>query len=355
MQPSSQLPQDHPLQVAQHPDIQSSGGASSQVSLGSADGPEKEPAMHDLIVIGGGPAGLAATTYALGKGLDVGLIATRLGGRAGDRQHYVGQGGPEALVGEEAALSLQRYLTAHPQHLLESVVVDLRKEDNLFFVRTEETTWSSRAVIIATGAKPRMLGLPSEWRSIGLGVAYSITTHAHAVAGRDVAVVGATPRALLGIAELVQLAHSIALIAPDPGALASPLGQRLQQHPQVRLLDGWHVQEIEAAGGSVQAIVVVREGSTLCLPVQAVFVELGLIPNSQLVPEPVSLDAARHIVVDEQNRTTLPGLFAAGDVTNRACEQILIAIGEGTRAAVSAYAYVLAQRLGIEVSAVGAG
>jgi alkyl hydroperoxide reductase subunit F len=311
--------------------------------------------MHDLIVIGGGPAGLAATTYALAKGLDVVLIGTTLGGRAGDRQHYTGQGGDEALVGEEAALSLQRYLTAYPQRLVDAVVVGLGRDNDVFSVRTEDTTWPSRAVIIATGAKPRMLGLPSEWRSIGLGVAYSITTHAHAVTGRDVAVVGATPRALLGVAELVQLAHSIALIAPASEALASPLGQRLQQHPRVRLLDGFHVQEIEAAAGSVQAIVVVREGTTLRLPVQAVFVELGLIPNSELVRELVPIDAASRIVVDERNRTALPGLFAAGDVTNRACEQILIAIGEGTRATVSAYTYVLAQRLGIAVSTVSAG
>jgi thioredoxin reductase len=139
--------------------------------------------MHDLIVIGGGPAGLAATTYALAKGLDVVLIGTTLGGRAGDRQHYAGQGGDEALVGEEAALSLQHYLMAYPQRLVDAVVVGLGRDDDVLSVRTEDTTWPSRAVIIATGAKPRMLGLPSEWRSIGLGVSYSITTHAHAVAG----------------------------------------------------------------------------------------------------------------------------------------------------------------------------
>jgi alkyl hydroperoxide reductase subunit F len=311
--------------------------------------------MHDLIVIGGGPAGLAATAYALGKGLDVLLIGTTLGGRAGDHQHYAGQGEPEALVGEDAALSLQRSLTAHPQRIVDAVVVGLRKDDDRFSVQTEDATWPSRTVIIATGAKPQMLGLPSEWRSLGLGLSYSITTHAHAVTGRDVAAVGTTLRALLGVAELVQLAHSIALIAPDAGALASPLGQRLQQHPRVRLLEGFHVQEIEAAAGSVQAIVVAQEDTTLRLPVEAVFVELGLVPNSQLVRELAPLDAAGRIVVDEQNRTALPGLFAAGDVTNRACEQILIAIGEGTRAAVSAYTYVLAQRLGIALSTVSAG
>jgi len=317
--------------------------------------PGKEPAMNDLIVIGGGPAGLAATTYAMSKGLDTVLIGTRLGGRAGDTQYYAGQVEGEELVGEDAALSLQRYLTTHLQRLVDTVVVGLRKDDDVFSVRTEDATWSSRAVIIATGAQPQTLGLSSEWRAVGLGLSYSITTHAHAVAGRDVAVVGTSLRALLGVAELVDLARSIALIAPDSGALASPLGQRLQQHPRVRLLDGFHVQEVEVLTGSVQAIVVAREDITLRLPVQAVFVELGLVPNSQLVRELVPLDTRGHIVIDALNRTAQPGLFAAGDVTNRVCEQILIAIGEGTRAAVSAYAYVLAQRLGIGVSSVSTG
>jgi len=311
--------------------------------------------MHDLIVIGGGPAGLAATTYALSKGLDTVLIGSTLGGRAGDTQYYAGQVEGEELVGEDAALSLQHYLTTHLQRLVDTVVVGLRKDDDVFSVQTEDTTWSSRTVIIATGTQPQMLGLPSEWRAIGLGLSYSITTHAHAVAGRDVAVVGTTPRALLGVAELLELARSIALIAPDAGVLESPLGQRLLQHPRVRLLDRFRVQEIETGVGSVQAIVVAQEDITLRLPVQAVFVELDLIPNSQLVRELLPLDARGHIVVDALNRTALPGLFAAGDVTNRMCEQILIAIGEGTRAAVSAHAYVLAQRLGIGVSAVSTG
>jgi thioredoxin reductase len=311
--------------------------------------------MYDLIVIGGGPAGLAATAYALAKQLDAVLIGTVLGGRAGDRQHYAGQGGDETLMGEDVVLSLQRYLGVHPQRLVNAVVVGLHKRIEVFDVQTEDTTWQSRAAIIATGVQPQMLGLPSEWRSIGLGLGYSITTHAHAVAGRDVAVVGTTTRALRGVAELVGVAHSIALIASDPGALASPLGQRLRQHPQVRLLEGYQVQEVEAAAGSVQAIVVARQDIVLRLPVQAVFVERGLVPNAQLAHELVQLDAAGCIVVDDQNRTLLPGLFAAGDVTNRVCEQILIAIGEGARAAVSAYEYLLARRLGVAGAAIRTG
>jgi NADH-dependent peroxiredoxin subunit F len=311
--------------------------------------------MYDLIVIGGGPAGLAATAHALAKRLDVVLIGTGFGGRAGDRQHYAEQGGDEALMGEDAALSLQRYLSAHPQRLMDAVVVDLHTHDDGFEVQTEEMARQGRTVIIATGVRPRMLGLPSEWRSLGLGLAYSITTHAHAVAERDVAVVGASPRALRGVAELVEIARSIVLIAPDPGELESLLGQRLRQHPRVRVLAGYQVQAVEAALGSVRAIVVAHHDTTLRLPVEAIFVELGLVPNAQLVQQLVQLDGAGCIVVDEQNRTSLPGLFAAGDVTNRPCEHIVIAIGEGTRAAVSAYEYVLARRLGVAIAGVSAG
>jgi thioredoxin reductase len=146
--------------------------------------------MHDLIVIGGGPAGLAATTYALAKRLDVLLIGTGLSGRSGDRQHYAGQSMPEELVGEEAVLSLQRHLAASSERIHTDTVLGLFKRDDMFHVQTEDTVRHAHAVIVATGVKPRMLGLPDEWQYVGLGLGYSITTHAQAVIGRDVAVIG---------------------------------------------------------------------------------------------------------------------------------------------------------------------
>jgi len=151
--------------------------------------------MHDLIVIGSGPAGQAAATYALAKQLDVVLIGARLGGKAGDRQQLAGQSTPEELVGEEAVNTLTRHLTAHPYCIVNDVVVGMFKRDSVFHVLTEATTWHAHAVIVATGAVPRMLGIPNEWQLVGHGLGYSITTHAHLAAGRDVAVVGTTMRA----------------------------------------------------------------------------------------------------------------------------------------------------------------
>ena len=301
--------------------------------------------MRDVIVIGAGPTGLAAAGYARSKGLDVLVIGARPGGKAGDRQQLGGQYLREELLGEELVKALLRQITDAPGCLVRDVVVGVFKRDGVFHVLTETTTWHAWAVIIATGAVPRMLGIPGEWQLIGRGLGYSITTHAHLAVGRDVAVVGTTPRALRGVAELVQRARSVALIAPDPGQLASPLGQQVSAHPRVHLLEGYQVTAVEASAGAVHAIVVARGDILHRLPVQAVFVDLGLVPNVQMVRQLVQLDAQGFIKVDEQHRTSLPGLFAAGDVTTMAGEQMLIVVGDGVRAARSAYDYILAQRL----------
>ncbi len=132
------------------------------------------------------------------------------------------------------------------------------------------------------------------------------------------------------------------------------LGQRLRMHPKVQLLEGYQVQEIEASGGAVHALVVAQRHEVQRIPVEAVFVDLGLVPSTQLVRHLVQMDTQGFIIVDAQNRTSLPGLFAAGDVTSAIGEQILIAIGEGARAAVSAYDYILAQRLQLSVAALQA-
>lgn len=304
--------------------------------------------MTDLIIIGGGPAGLAAAVYALDKQLDVVLVCTGFGGKAGVRQHLVNQRGREHLVGEEAFKGLWHTFAGHPDRLVEDLVVGLFKHDHLFHVLTERATLHARAVIVATGAHPTMLGIPHERELAGHGLGYSIATHAQLAAGREVAVVGATARALRGVAELVQIAERIVLIAPDRGELDSLLGQRLRAHPRVHLVEGYTVTEIETSAGTVNAVIVTRRGATQRLPVQAVFVDLGLIPNTQMVRQLVHLDEQGFIVVDDGNRTSLPGLFAAGDVTSAIGEQILIAIGEGARAAQSAYDYILAQRLEME-------
>jgi thioredoxin reductase len=308
--------------------------------------------MHDLLIIGAGPAGLAAAAYGLGKQLDVRLICAGFGGKAGQREQLADQDTPEHLIGEEAFGALQRIVAAQPNQIIEDQVIGLVKREELFHVLTERTTLHAPAVIVATGAHPTRLGIGHEQQLVGHGLGYSIATHAHLAAGREVAVVGSTERALRGVAELVQIAASIVLIAPFAGVLDSPLGQRLRSDPRIHILEGYTVAEVETSSGAVHAILLARGGMVQRLPVQAVFVDMGLTPNSQIVRQLVRLNERGFIMVDERNQTSLPGLFAAGDVTTQVCEQILIAIGEGARAAQSAYDYTLAQRLGLNTRAI---
>ena len=309
--------------------------------------------MHDLLIIGGGPAGLAAAAYGLGKQLDVMLLCADFGGKASAQQRFADQVEPEHLVGVEAFQALRQTVAAHPHRIAEDYVIGVFKREQLFHVLTERVTLHAPAVIIATGARPTQLGIAHEQELIGHGLSYSITTHAHLTAGRTVAVVGATAHALRGVAELLHSAARVVLIAPFPGDLNSALGQRLRADPRVDLLEGYTVTEVESSAGAVHAIQVARSGHVQRVPVHAVFVDLGLVPNSQMVRQLAQLDTHGFIMIDDQHQASLPGLFAAGDVTHMICEQILIAIGAGAHAAQSAYEYILTEHLGTESRAVG--
>jgi thioredoxin reductase (NADPH) len=313
-----------------------------------------EAIMHDLIVIGGGPAGLAAAAYALDKGLDVVLLCTVYGGRAGAEQWVNGQIQPEAILGMHGVVECRRRITAQQGYLVYELTVGIVQQGDHFQVVTETCTRSTRTVIVATGAQPRVLGLPNEQALVGRGLGYSITTHAPLAAGRSVAVVGSTQRALHGVAELAQTAHHIALIVPPDAQIDGVLMQRLRKLPNVTFYDGYTATALEEADNVLQCVVVQRRGDVQRIPAAAVFVDIGLVPAAQVVPREVARDQHGCIIVDAMQQTNLPGLFAAGDVTTQATEHILIALGAGARAAMYAYDRILAQRLQLPVEAVRA-
>ena len=203
------------------------------------------------------------------------------------------------------------------------------------------STIGYRKLLLATGASPIGLDVPGAKELAGYGLGYSIATHAHLLAGKSVAVVGSTIRALRGVAELARTATQVYLVAPDARSLETPFARALRRYQNVELLGGAKVEQI-SGDQSVEQLVVTQEGRRLRLNVDAAFVDLGLRPNSDLVSKIAQTTQDGFIWIDDRNATTVPGLFAAGDVTTSFGEQILIAIGEGARAALSAYDYLLA-------------
>ena len=198
--------------------------------------------MHDLIIIGGGAAALSATVYALGKQLDVVMIYEKLGGKAGARQHLRGQVVEEYLAGTEAARALQRQVEAQPERALRDRVIEVTKANGGFKVTTEHHgTLESVSVIVATGAAPIPLDVPGAHEMLGQGLGYSASTHAHMLAGKHVAVIGASVRALRGAAELARTASHVYVITPDESSLQTPLASTLRERTNVEVLEGYHV------------------------------------------------------------------------------------------------------------------
>lgn len=279
----------------------------------------------------------------MGKQLNVLVIYEDLGGKAGTQQHLRVPSGVGAVPGAEAARALEREIAAQLEHTLCDRVMGVSGVEGSFQVTTaHHGVYQSMTVIVATGTTPRMLDVPGARELLGQGLGYSATTHAQLVAGKHVAVVGTTVRALRGAAELARTAARVYLVAPDASGLETPLGRSLHQRPNVEVLADYQVKAVQGPF-NVESLVVERGDEHRWLRVEAAFVDLGLVPNSSIVRQLVRLDAAGFIWVDERNATTLPGLFAAGDVTTVFGEQILIAIGDGARAALSAYDYLLAR------------
>lgn len=298
--------------------------------------------MYDMIIIGGGPAGLSAGIYALGKQLNFLVIYEDLGGKAGSRQQLVGEIAEEYLSGAEAVRLFEQRISRQAGRTMRDRVTAVSKTAGVFRVETQRHgVQESTTVIVAAGANPIMLDVPGGRELLGQGLGYSVTTHSHLLAGKTVAVIGTTVRALRGVAELAQTAKQIYLVAPNAPDMTTPLAQALRQRPNVEVLEGYEVKEV-AGAFSVEQLIVAREGHVRELSVDAAFVDLGLVPNSGMVRRVVQTDQDGFIWVDDRNATTLPGLFAAGDVTTAFGEQTLIAIGEGARAALSAYDYILA-------------
>ena len=298
--------------------------------------------MRDLIIIGGGAAGLSAAAYAIGKQLNFLVIYEDLGGKAGRRQTLAGQVSEEYLAGAEAVRLFERQVTTHADRALHDEVLGVSKEAGVFHVETRHHgVLEAPTVIVATGASPIGLEVPGAKELAGYGLGYSIATHAHLLAGKSVAVVGSTIRALRGVAELARTATCVYLVAPDARSLETPFARALRRYQNVELLGGAKVEEI-AGDQSVEQLIVAQDGGRRRLNVDAVFVDLGLRPNSEPVGKIAQTTQDGFIWIDDRNATTVPGLFAAGDVTTSFGEQILIAIGEGARAALSAYDYLLA-------------
>lgn len=297
--------------------------------------------MYDLIVLGGGPAGLTATVYALRKRLNVLLITGNLGGKTNYRLQLPFVEKHLVITGEEVVSRFSNEIDYLKFARVFDKAVKVEKIKGGFKVTTREgVEHEAKAIIVATGALGRLLEVPGEKEFMMRGLCYSAVSYAPLFIERETVVIGDTMLALRATAELASIAQKVTLIAPTHGDLGSSMGQKVLGAENVEVLEGF---KVEAVLGDEYArkLVIAKDGEKREIEADAFFVELELEPQSEIVAHLVERDELDRIIIDCANRTSDEGIFAAGDVTNVIAEQVLIAVGEGAKAALTAHEYLL--------------
>jgi alkyl hydroperoxide reductase subunit F len=304
------------------------------------DQPRKE---YDLVIVGGGPAGLTAAAYAIRKRIETMLVSEDLGGKTNYKFSLPGVETHPIIDGEELVSKFKSQLQYldFARHL--DRVTKVERTTDGFVVSTKGgESFKGKAAIIATGVMPRRLNVPGEKEFLGRGVSYSAVSHAPLFIDMDVAIVGQGTTALQAVAELAQIAKHVHAIGTPAKLIESDLGQKLKAAGKVKFLTDYEVEEIRGKEAVEEILVRNRADKTeQVIPVQGVFVELGYQIEGDLYSHMVKTSADGRIMISENNQTNVPGLFAAGDITDVNAQQVVIAIGEGANAALSAYNYLL--------------
>lgn len=300
--------------------------------------------MYDLIILGGGPAGLTAAVYAIRKRLNVLVISPDLGGKTGYHMYLPDNIDRFQVINGEEIVNRFKGQVEYLEFAQKTETGEsIEAIKGGYAVQTKQgNRYEARAIIVATGAGAVPLGVLGEEKYRLRGLAYSAVSYAPLFIDRTVAVVGKGELGIRSALELAQNAQQVYYIVPSRAELDNTMGNKLLKSGNVTILDGYQAKEIKGDDTYAHSLVISKGDEEKEIVVDVTFVELELKPNSGCVAGLVDLNEKRQIKVDSSNRTSRPGIFAAGDVTDTYAEQVLICIGEGAKAALSAYEYLLA-------------
>jgi len=332
------------------------GGYSDLVSLAATGelnerlGLEKKEAispLYDVIILGAGPAGLCASIYTARKLLKTLIISKDIGGQVVwtyDIENYLG-------FSQIDTTDLIKKFDEHVEKygvekIIGTEVSALEMSGKIKRVTTGMgKTYFGKTVIIATGKRPRPLNVPGEKALIGRGVSYCSTCDAPLFAEADVAVIGGGNSALEAVIDLVKIAGKVYLVSLTPLTGDLVLQDKVKSYQNVEILTEYDTTRV--IGNSVVEGIEIRSLKTdeaRSLNVEGIIIEIGLLPNSNLVLDVLETNRQGEIVVDNRCRTGMAGVFACGDVTDVPFKQVIVAAGEGAKAALAAYDYLINQR-----------
>ena len=302
--------------------------------------------VFDVLIIGGGPAGAAAAVYAARKGIVTGIAAERFGGQVLDTMGIENYISIKETNGPHFATALEQHVKAYEVDVMNLQRAEsLQRVDELIEVRLHSgATLKSRTVILATGARWRNMNVPGETAYRNKGVTYCPHCDGPLFKGRRVAVIGGGNSGVEAAIDLAGLVSHVTLLEFATELRADAVLQRkLHSLPNVTVIKNAQTTEVIGDGKKVQGLAYKDRANEAMqtLPLEGVFVQIGLLPNTDWLKGTVDLSKHGEILVDSHGRTNVPGVFAAGDATTTPFKQIVIAAGEGSKAALSAFDYLI--------------
>ncbi len=308
---------------------------------------ENRSPLYDVIIIGAGPAGLSAAIYTIRKSMKTLIISKDLGGQVtwtADIENYLGFSHVNAA--DLVARFEEHVRTFGVEKLIGMEISGVDLTGKIKRVVTGNgKVYAGKTIIIATGGKHRPLDIEGERQLIGKGVSYCSTCDAPLYEGAVVAVVGGGNSALEATMDLINIAHKIYLVSNTPLTGDIHYQEKVRNSDKVEMyleyLPLKVLGEKTVQGFEIQNL---RNGEITSLAVEGVFVEIGIMPNSSLFIDTLATNQIGEILVDSECRTGVAGVFACGDVTNIRFKQVVVAVGEGSKAALSAYNYLINQR-----------
>lgn len=313
--------------------------------LGTSDASEfenKEP--YDVLVIGGGPAGASAAIYAARKGIRTGIVAERFGGQVNDTLSIENFISVKYTEGPKLAASLEEHAKEYNIDIMKAQRAKRLEKKELIEVELENgAVLKSKTVIISTGARWRNLGVPGEAEYKNKGVAYCPHCDGPLFAGKSVAVVGGGNSGIEAAIDLAGLTEHVTVLEFMSELKAdSVLQDRLNSLPNTTVIKNAQVKEITGSNRVDGISYIEREsGETKHVDLEGVFVQIGLVPNTDWLGDTIERTRTGEIVVDNHGATSIPGVFAAGDCTNTPYKQIIISMGSGATAALGAFDYLI--------------
>lgn len=306
--------------------------------------------IYDSIIIGGGPAGVAAGVYVARKQMKSLMLVKSLGGQSvvsDDIQNWIGD---MHISGYELANKMAAHVKSYPEVLevkegemvseIKKIICEEDRECD-FEVVTNNGSYKTKTIILCSGARRRKMNIPGEEQFNGKGVAYCSTCDAPLFKNKDVAVVGGGNAGLEAVIDLLPYANHITLFERGDKPKGDPKTlEEIEKNNKVTVLTNVETKEV-LGDNLVTGLKYLQSGEEKVLEVQGIFVEIGSVPNSELVKNLVDIDKYGQVKIDcRYAATSNPAIFAAGDVTDDPFKQNNISAGDGVRAALSAYSYL---------------